>query len=59
MLIVAAELFAPLRERCLIQAVSMAKLTWKEGLVKIGNSLSHGIAGNGFLLNSLSRAFSS
>jgi lantibiotic modifying enzyme len=57
MLIEAAQLFPMVRERCLLQAINMARITYKEGLTHIGNSLSHGISGNAFLINSLSRCF--
>ena len=35
----------------------IGNIIWKEGLLKKGNGLCHGISGNGYLLHALYRKF--
>ena len=57
MLILAGEIFPDHNDVCLVIAMRAAENTWQNGLLKKGNSLCHGIAGNGYLMHCLSRAF--
>ena len=57
MMIVASEVWPEHKARCLLMAEKIGDIVWKEGLVKKGNGLCHGISGNGYLLHSLYRKF--
>ena len=53
----AADIFPRLRDRLMKAAIDAGTITWERGLIFKGNSLCHGIAGNGYLLHSIYRAF--
>jgi len=57
MMAIAVEIF-PEEEGRLIKAANLVgEKTWQYGLLLKGNSLCHGISGNGYLLFSLSRMY--
>jgi hypothetical protein len=57
MLTEAVQVFPHMRDRLLEAAESLGELTWEQGLLCKGNSLCHGITGNGYLLHCLYRTF--
>jgi hypothetical protein len=50
-------MYPDLRNKLLSAALKAGSITWKYGLLCKGNSLCHGIAGNGYLLHCLFRTF--
>ena len=57
LLTLAVQLFPWMSERLLETAELVGERLWKEGLLLKGNSLCHGIAGNGYLLHCLYREY--
>ena len=57
MLTAAIDLFPSMQTKLLAAATRAGEITWKEGLLLRGNSLCHGIAGNGYMLHTLFRTF--
>ena len=57
LLTLAADVFPFERNKYLAAAEKAGELTWKEGLLKKGNGLCHGIAGNGYVMHNLSRSW--
>jgi hypothetical protein len=53
----AINIFPRLRDRLMKAAIDAGTITWERGLIFKGNSLCHGIAGNGYLLHCIYRAF--
>ena len=56
-LIAASDVFPFHRARLLSMAERIGDIIWKEGLVKKGNGLCHGISGNGYMMHLLYRKF--
>jgi hypothetical protein len=54
--ILAAESFKDLSQRLYKAADDAGKIVWEEGLLKKGNGLCHGIAGNAYMLHALYRS---
>ena len=50
-------MFEQARDRAMKVAEECGETIWKEGLLKKGNGLCHGIAGNGYMLHSIFRHY--
>jgi lantibiotic modifying enzyme len=57
LLLAAIEVFKDMKIRLLTLAVKTGEVVWKQGLLLKGKGLCHGMAGNGYFMHSLFRAY--
>ena len=57
LLTLAAGVFPTEKQKYWSVVEKAGELTWKEGLLRKGNGLCHGIAGNGYIMHNLNRSW--